>query len=296
MTKNSSTTLSDPTDQLQVANTLDELRRVVADARLRGERIGCVPTMGALHAGHLSLIKTARNNCDFLVATVFVNPTQFSPHEDLDRYPRPFDADLAACARNGVDLVYAPVTEAMYPEDFSTFVDVEGLSTVLEGEHRPGHFRGVATVVVKLLNQVQPDVAFFGRKDYQQQLLIRKVCRELSLPVHIETCPTVREPDGLALSSRNAYLSEEQRKSALSLAAALRLGRDKLRSGETDVAAVRKAMHDYLSAHEGVTIDYVTVADPETLDELSEPLPKMIALVAARVGTTRLIDNLPIEL
>ncbi|MCH7688222.1 MAG: pantoate--beta-alanine ligase, partial [Planctomycetes bacterium] len=205
-------------------------------------------------------------------------------------------ADLKACRELGVDLVFHPNEKTVYPDGFSTFVEVKGLSDVLEGKCRPDHFRGVTTVVMKLLNLVQPDVAYFGRKDYQQQLLIRKMCRDLNVPVEISVCPTVREPDGLALSSRNRYLSSEQRRSALSLSQCLRLAKDRLLAGETDVSAVRAEMQKLLESTPDVRVDYATVAHPETLEELSQPLSSMIALVAARVGESRLIDNLPIRL
>ena len=284
------------TRYLIVVRKIDEVRRHVAAAHRRGDKIGLVPTMGALHAGHLSLVQTAREECDFLVVSLFVNPAQFGPHEDYDQYPRPFDSDLDACRDAGVDLVFCPETSSIYPRRFSTFVDVERLANVLEGEFRLGHFRGVATVVLKLLHIILPDVAYFGRKDYQQQLLVRTMCRDLDLPVEIRTCPTVRESDGLALSSRNRYLTPDERKSAISLSQSLKRAKVRLESGETDLAAVRGAMLDSIQAAPGVSVDYATVAHPETLEEIGEPIAEMIALVAARVGQVRLIDNLPIRL
>ena len=251
--------------------------------------------MGALHEGHLSLIRTARAECDFVVVTIFVNPTQFGPHEDFDQYPRPLQDDLQACRKEGVDVAFHPSVEAMYPAGAKTFVEVEGLSTILEGACRPGHFRGVATIVTKLLHVTEPDVAYFGQKDYQQQLLIRQMCRDLLFPVRIRVCPTVREPDGLAMSSRNAYLSPEERCSALSLSQALFLARDRLARGDRDLRAIERAMRDHMESHANVRVDYATIRDPETLEELEEPRPQMVALVAARVGETRLIDNLLLE-
>jgi pantoate--beta-alanine ligase len=279
-----------------VAKEAADVRRAIRSARDTGLPVGCVPTMGALHAGHVSLIEAARRECRFVVVTIFVNPTQFGPNEDFTRYPRPFETDLAACERAGVDLVFAPDADSLYPRGFSTFVDVESLSRILEGGHRPGHFRGVATVVLKLLNTVQPDAAYFGRKDYQQQLLVRKMCRELDLAVEIRTCPTIREPDGLALSSRNRFLEGVSRQKALVLSQALQLAERRLKAGEQNVALVCAEMGRHMESAEGVAVDYATVADPETLTELATPLPEMVALVAARVGTTRLIDNLPISL
>jgi len=296
MTEKMTETLATTSREMITTDAQDELRLKVAAARARGERIGLVPTMGALHAGHMSLVVTARQECDFLVATIFVNPTQFGPSEDFGKYPRPLQADVETCRAAGVDLVYHPPTESMYPDGFATYVVVEGLSNVLEGEYRPGHFRGVATVVVKLLNCVQTDLVYFGRKDYQQQLLIRKVCRELDVPVEIRTCPTVREADGLALSSRNRYLTPAERTTALTLSQSLNLAKKKLIQGQTDVAAVQREMLDFLQSQPGLTLDYAVIAHSETLEVLLSPLPNMIALVAARVGDTRLIDNLPISL
>lgn len=275
---------ADPTD----------VSRAVRDARDKTERIGLVPTMGALHEGHLSLVRAARDECCFVVVSIFVNPTQFGPHEDFDLYPRPLEADLATCRGAGVDLVFQPDTETIYPDGFATFVEVDGLSQMLEGRSRPGHFRGVTTVVLKLLNIVRPDVAYFGHKDYQQQLLIRQMCRDLGLPVEIRTCPTVRAADGLALSSRNRYLDAEQRRSALALSESLCLARDQLAAGETNLATIRQAMHDHLVSTPRVSVDYATIVHPDTLEEPAEPLPDMIALVAARVDNVRLIDNFPI--
>lgn len=281
---------------MKTANRVDEVRLEAREARRRELRIGVVPTMGALHEGHLSLVRAARAKCDFVVVTVFVNPTQFAPHEDLDRYPRPLEDDLAACENAGVDLVFHPDVDEIYPQGFSTTVDVSDLASVLEGAHRPGHFAGVATVVLKLLNIVQPDVAYFGRKDFQQQLLIRRMCRDLDLPVEIHTCPTVREADGLALSSRNRYLDADRRKSALALSESLELAKERLTGGEQNVESVCEAMRDLLERTPGVRLDYAAVVDPETLEELSTPQPQMIALVAAHVGDVRLIDNMPISL
>jgi pantoate--beta-alanine ligase len=279
-----------------VAEQAADVRQAVHDAHRRTLSVGCVPTMGALHAGHVSLIEAARRECRFVVVTIFVNPTQFGPHEDFTRYPRPLENDLELCRRAGVDLVFAPHAEGLYPPGFGTFVDVEPLAQVLEGAFRPGHFRGVATVVLKLLNIVQPDAAYFGRKDFQQQLLIRKMCRELDLAVEIRSCPTVREPDGLALSSRNRFLAGGDRQKALVLSQALLLAERRLQAGEQDVQTVCAEMRRHMESARGVAVDYATVADPETLVELAVPIADMVALVAARVGSTRLIDNLAISL
>lgn len=274
----------------------DELRRCVRRARQEGRSIGCVPTMGALHAGHVSLMSAARERCDFNVVTIFVNPTQFAPHEDLAKYPRPVEQDLKACRDAGMDLVFMPQIPDMYPAGFATWVTVEDLSTRWEGASRPTHFRGVTTIVMKLFQLVQPDVSFFGQKDYQQQLLIRRMIRDLDVPVEIATCPTVREPDGLALSSRNVYLSPEERTSARALSQALRLAEERLRSGERRIAEVQAAMLELLRSQPFVQPDYATLADADTLEPITEPRDRMVVLIAARVGATRLIDNCVIDL
>jgi pantoate--beta-alanine ligase len=278
-----------------IAQQVADVRQAVRNARRREETVGCVPTMGALHAGHESLIQACRAECGFTAVTIFVNPKQFGPQEDFARYPRPLEDDVAICRRAGVDLVFAPAVETVYPANFSTYVEVEPLSRILEGATRPGHFRGVATVVLKLLNIVQPERAYFGQKDYQQQLLVRRMCREVDLPVEIRTCPTIREPDGLALSSRNRYLSATERQTALSLYRSLRLAAEQLDRGATDVGAIEGEMRQLLETA-GARPDYAVIADAETLEELPHPVANMVALVAARVGTTRLIDNLPIAL
>lgn len=274
----------------------DALRLHLSAARTDGRRIGVVPTMGALHAGHLSLVETARSECDVVVVTIFVNPMQFGPNEDFDRYPRPLEKDLKLCREKGVDLVFHPPRERLYPPGFDTAVEVGELSTLWEGQHRPGHFRGVTTVVLKLLNLVGPGIAYFGRKDYQQQAIIRRMCRDLHVPTEIRTCPTIRDSDGLALSSRNRYLSPEERRSALALSQSLNLARKNVLAGETDLDGIRQEMRAMLESTEHVALEYITIADPDTLEELASPQPNMIALVAAKVGKTRLIDNLPIEI
>jgi len=273
-----------------------EMQHFAETARRGGERIALVPTMGYLHEGHLSLMREARRGASRVVASIFVNPTQFGPGEDFNRYPRPMENDLELCRQAGVDLVFAPGAGVIHPPGFGTFVDVAPLSGMLEGAFRPGHFRGVATVVLKLLNLTQPDAAYFGRKDYQQQLLVRKMCRELDLPVEIRTCPTIREPDGLALSSRNRFLDADARQKSLVLWQALLLAERRLKAGEQDVRTVCAEMRRHMESAGSAAVDYATVADPETLVELTTPKSEMIALVAARVGSTRLIDNLPISL
>ncbi len=279
-----------------VAKTITELREHVRAARHSSLRIGCVPTMGALHAGHISLVEAAKRECEFVVVTIFVNPTQFAPHEDLSKYPRPFERDLEMCRAAGVDVVFHPEVETVYPTGATTFVEVAGLSSILEGAFRPTHFRGVATIVLKLFNMVLPDVAFFGQKDFQQQLVIKQMVRDLDVPVEIRTCPTLREPDGLAMSSRNVYLSADDRQTSLALSQALKLATEMCQQAETNPAEVRAAMCRHLESFPGVRVDYATLVDATSLAEIESFVPEMVALIAARVGTTRLIDNMTVRL
>jgi len=283
-------------DQLAIPGTtrINEIRELVRGAQRRGGRVGVVPTMGALHAGHLSLMRAAREECEFVVTTIFVNPTQFGPKEDFKKYPRDLATDMQLCAEAGVDAVFHPETETIYPPGFGTFVEVSGLSDVVEGKFRPGHFRGVATVVLKLFQMVPADVAFFGQKDYQQQTLIRRMCADLNLPIEIRVCPTIREADGLALSSRNVYLSADERRSALALSQALQLARRLVVEG-VPPDEVRRQMMEHLTSTPLVQPDYAALAHPDTLEEIETLLPKQVALIAAKVGATRLIDNAVIE-
>ena len=274
-----------------VVSAIDDLRQRIASARAECRRVGFVPTMGALHAGHASLVERARQESSFVVVSIFVNPTQFGPREDFTRYPRTLEADLAICDRAGADLVWHPTVDVMYPPGDQTIVEVPRLGRVLEGEVRPDHFRGVATVVTKLLMAVVPDVAFFGQKDFQQQLLIRTMVRDLFLPFEITTCPTTREEDGLALSSRNRYLSPSERLAARSLSQAIFHLRDRLLAGASDLPKLVAETLSRLRSTPLVNPDYLVVADPGTLAPLETVQKEMVALVAARVGTTRLIDN-----
>lgn len=269
---------------------IQSLRDHVREARTAGLKIGCVPTMGALHAGHLSLVEEARATCDYVVVTIFINPTQFGPHEDLARYPKPLDRDLELCAAAGVDLVFNPTADTIYPNENAAFVEVPKFSEVLEGAHRPGHFRGVTTVVLKLLNMVQPDVAYFGQKDYQQQLMIRRMVSDLNLPVEIQACATVRESDGLALSSRNVYLSDSERDTALEISAALRMVQESIAKG-TSAQTARQQMQSHLESIHGLVVDYATIVDADTLEEVQDGT-NLVALIAVTVGSTHLIDNI----
>ena len=281
---------------MKVVRARDELRALLASERAAGRTIGLVPTMGFLHDGHLSLLRAARADCDVVVMSLFVNPTQFGPGEDLERYPRDEERDAELAAEQGVDLIYAPAVEEVYPTGFSTEVGVRGLSEVLCGDPErrgPDHFRGVTTVVAKLLNTVGPDVAYFGQKDAQQVAVIRRMVRDLDFPVRIEALPTVREPDGLAMSSRNSYLGAEERRRATALSRALCRAEQTARV--SSLADGLKAARDELAAA-GIEPEYLEARDPESLEEVRQldERPVLIA-VAARVGGARLIDNFVLQ-
>lgn len=275
----------------RLVTSVAELRSAVGAARREGKRIGFVPTMGALHEGHLSLVRASKAECSLTVVSIFVNPTQFGPAEDFAKYPRTLESDLALLASCGADLAFVPGNDEMYPPGFAAWVEAGPVAEPLEGKCRPGHFRGVATVVAKLLNMVQPDAAYFGRKDYQQTLVVRRMAADLNLPVQICVCPTVREPDGLAMSSRNRYLDPKARQDALALWRALCLARDMVGAGERDAEKIADGMRDVIQAVPGARIEYVTLADPETLQPASRVDGPTIALLAVRIGGTRLIDN-----
>jgi pantoate--beta-alanine ligase len=247
--------------------------------------------MGALHAGHLSLVRAARERADVVVATIFVNPTQFAPHEDYSKYPRTLDADLEALSTTGCDLVFVPTAADIFPPGFSTYVEPLAVAHPLEGVCRPGHFRGVATVVLKLFHLIPADVACFGQKDFQQLLVIRRMAEDLAVPIEIVSCPTVREPDGLALSSRNRYLSLAERQQALALSRALDKAVQLVAAGQRDSGPIIAEMRSVLTAAGINRIDYVALANPETLAELQRIEGPAVALIAAYVGATRLIDN-----
>ncbi|MEX2186799.1 MAG: pantoate--beta-alanine ligase [Pirellulales bacterium] len=275
----------------EVISTVRAMRGLVQAAQRAGRRVGVVPTMGALHDGHLSLVAASRAACDVTVATIFVNPTQFAPHEDFSRYPRTMDADLAKLAAAGVDYVFAPEVAEMYPIGAATMVEVGGVAQPLEGQFRPGHFRGVATIVLKLFQAVPADVAFFGQKDYQQSLVVRRMVADLLLPIDVVVCPIVRESDGLAMSSRNVYLSAEDRLKALSISRTIRLAETLVAGGERDAGVVAARMLEELRDGGIESIDYAAVADAETLAPIQRIEFRAVALIAARVGPTRLIDN-----
>jgi pantoate--beta-alanine ligase len=263
--------------------------------RARSGSAGFVPTMGFLHEGHLSLIQAARGANDHVWASIFVNPTQFGADEDFASYPRDMERDLSLLHDTGVDCVFAPAAEEMYPPGFETFVDVGAVAELLEGASRPGHFRGVATVVLKLFNIVQPTRAYFGQKDAQQLAVIRKLVRDLDLPVEIVAMPTVREADGLAMSSRNAYLTPEQRRAAPVLWQALSLAQELWTRGVRDAEAYRSRLREVIAAEKLAQLEYVSVADPETLQELERVQGPALVSLAVRIGSTRLIDNVTLR-
>jgi pantoate--beta-alanine ligase len=277
---------------MQVVTTVQELR---AARRQMSGPVGLVPTMGYLHEGHLSLVRRARAENAQVVVTIFVNPTQFGPHEDFARYPRDVPRDLAMLEREGTDLVFVPPVEEMYPSGFRTYVNVEEITSRLEGAARPGHFRGVATVVCKLFNLVQPQRAYFGQKDAQQLVVIRRMARDLDFDLEIIPCPTVREPDGLAMSSRNVYLSPAERQAATVLYRALMAAQARYQAGERDAEALRQTMREVLAAEPRARVDYVSVAEPETLTELTRVSGTALASLAVYIGATRLIDNVLLE-
>lgn len=280
---------------MQVLHSIAETRAAVRELRAVGRGIGFVPTMGALHEGHLSLVRAAKAACDAVVVSIFVNPTQFAPNEDFAKYPRTFEADCAALEREGADVVFAPTAEEMYTLGASTFVDVEGVSDRLDGASRPGHFRGVATVVAKLFNTVGPDRAFFGQKDAAQVAVLKKMVRDLNFPVELVVCPIVREPDGLAMSSRNRYLSAEERRKGLVLHRALGAAERLTKSGVTGAAGLIAVTEAVLATEPGVRVDYCRVVHPNTLEDLADVRGGALVAVAAFVGTTRLIDNILID-
>jgi pantoate--beta-alanine ligase len=277
---------------MQIYKTIQETREASRAVRQSRKRLGFVPTMGALHDGHLSLIRAAKTQSDVVAASIFVNPLQFGPNEDLSKYPRTFERDCELLEKEGVAFLFAPSIEEMYPEKSVTYVDVEGLSDKLCGRSRPGHFRGVSTVVAKLFNIVEPDIAFFGQKDAAQLAIIRRMVRDLNMPVEIVAGPIVREPDGLAMSSRNAYLDEQQRKSALVFYRSLQHVNAIFEQGERNSTKLIAAGRKILSDEPALKLDYIEVVDPDTLDPIDEIRGKVLVAVAGFLGTTRLIDNI----
>jgi pantoate--beta-alanine ligase len=280
---------------MEIIHTASWMKQIGRAARQSDRILGLVPTMGALHKGHASLVQSAQAQCSLVVVSIFVNPKQFGPNEDFQKYPRTLISDRATLEKLGVDYLFAPPAEEIYPKGFRTAVEVEGLSTRLEGRSRPGHFQGVATVVLKLFEIVQPRFAYFGRKDAQQSRIIQQMATDLNLDTEVIVAPIVREPDGLALSSRNAYLGPEDRRAATTLHRALEAAKREISSGERDAARLIVSMRLVLDSEPGVKIDYVEIADAETLEPVTAVRNRCFVLIAALVGKTRLIDNALIE-
>ncbi len=280
---------------MEVAETIKSVRRLVKAARSKGNKIGLVPTMGALHIGHICLIEKAVKGSDFVVVSIFVNPTQFGPGEDFGKYPRSFESDLEICRKAGVDIVFAPSPQEMYKKENLTWVNVEKLTEPLCGRSRPRHFRGVTTVCAKLFNIVEPDVAYFGQKDAQQAIVIKRMVADLNMPLEIVVCPTVREPDGLAVSSRNKYLSEQQRKDATYIYKSLKKCESLVEAGTTDNKTIIGEMKQILNQVSSIEIEYISIVDAESLQELERIAGKALAAVAVKIGSARLIDNIVVD-
>lgn len=276
---------------MPVVHQIQELRSFLSPVRAAGKQIGLILTMGALHEGHLSLVRAAKLECDYVVATIFINPKQFDADDDLQRYPRNTTADCKSLEQLGVDLIFAPATQEIYPDGFSTTINPPAVAACLEGKHRPGHFRGVATVVLKFFQMAPADIAYFGSKDYQQSLVIQHMVRDLNLPIQIRCCPTVRDPDGLALSSRNQSLSTSQRTQARAISQSLACAQQLVSSGERDAATIKNAMQQVLSINGITKVDYISIADSKTLEEVLRVEDATIVLIAAYIGQIRLIDN-----
>jgi pantoate--beta-alanine ligase len=276
---------------LKTIHTVAQLREELARVRREGKRIGLVPTMGALHEGHLSLVRASKAECGCTVVSIFVNPTQFGPNEDFSKYPRTLDADLNLLGQCGADFAFVPDNNEVYPPGCATLVEVGAVAEPLEGQCRPGHFRGVATVVLKLFNMVQPDVAYFGQKDFQQTAVIRRMVADLNVPTTITVCPTVREPDGLAMSSRNRYLSPAARQRALVLSKSLQAATNAVAEGHRDAGRIISQMRTLIETADDARIDYVALVDPNTLQPVEQITGPTLAALAVKIENTRLIDN-----
>lgn len=276
---------------MKIVNSITEIKKELEHHRKRGRAVGFVPTMGYLHEGHLSLIRKARQDNDVVVVSIFVNPTQFGPDEDYGEYPRDLRRDARLCKMAGADYIFCPTVKSMYPKEYSTFISVEGLTKNLCGKFRPGYFRGVATVVVKLFNIVKPDAAYFGQKDAQQSIVIKHMTEDLDMGIRVEVMPTVREKDGLAMSSRNSYLSSDERKRAVTIYRALQLARDLIKLDDKDARGIIREMRKML-APVATKIDYVSIVDPHTLKDVKTITGEVLVAVAVWIGGTRLIDNI----
>ncbi|MGD9014637.1 MAG: pantoate--beta-alanine ligase [Candidatus Omnitrophota bacterium] len=280
---------------MRIIRRIKDMHRLSSDLRKRRRTIGFVPTMGALHDGHLSLIRQARRENNFVIVSIFVNPTQFAPSEDFNKYPRKLKVDSRLCKNEGVDAIFYPDVQEMYPKEHKTYVLVEGLSDVLCGKYRPGHFRGVATVVTKLFNIIQPDIAYFGQKDAQQAIIIQQMIQDLNLPLRIRVSPIIREPDGLALSSRNAYLTARQRRAAVVLPEALRKARIMVKQRVTDSAKIIRLMHRIIKREKAARIQYIEIVDLNELKPVRLIKDKVLVALAVWIGRTRLIDNIIVK-
>lgn len=275
--------------------SLKQIQVITSELRKKNKTIGFVPTMGALHMGHLKLVQESKANNDVTIVSIFVNPAQFSPTEDLKKYPRPFEQDKKLLAKEKVDYLFCPDAKIIYPSGFQTYVNVNHLSSILEGKSRPNHFVGVATVVLKLFNLIKPTRAYFGQKDFQQCVVIKQMVRDLNLPIAINIVPTVRDKDGLALSSRNIFLNPQERVQALGLYQSLLLGKKLILEGNKNVLTIKTRMKDYLKINKLVRLDYIEICDQENLSTFQVVPKKAVVLIAAYVGKTRLIDNVIIE-
>ncbi|HHV29721.1 MAG TPA: pantoate--beta-alanine ligase [Clostridium sp.] len=280
---------------MRVIEAISDLKAIVRTQKSMGRTIGFVPTMGYLHEGHLSLVNMSLQNNDYTIMSIFVNPTQFGPNEDFERYPRDMERDLRLAESAGVDVIFAPSVREMYPDGYKTYVGVEGITEVLCGKARPGHFKGVTTVVTKLFNIIEPHRAYFGQKDAQQAAVIKKMVRDLNMNVEIITCPIVREEDGLAMSSRNVYLSPEDRKSAVVLSKSLMESEELIKKGETNGGKIRKHIIDRIQTEKNAVIDYVELVNADTLESVDEIKGRVLIALAVKFGSTRLIDNIIVE-
>ena len=279
----------------ELAQTIQSVGAFVKHARSIGKRIGLVPTMGALHKGHISLIEAARQQTDFVVVSIFVNPTQFGPNEDFNKYPRTLDADVQVCQNAGADVVFAPSVHEMYPQEQLVWVNAEKLTDVLCGEARPGHFRGVTTVCTKLFHIVGPDIAFFGQKDAQQAIIIKRMVADLNMPLEIAICPTIRESNGLAMSSRNKYLSEKEFQDASAIYAALQKAEQMIKAGQRDSKKIIGAVREIIAKPGTLGPEYIQIVEPATLAEVETVRGRVLIAIAAKIGSTRLIDNILVD-
>ncbi|MCK5564310.1 MAG: pantoate--beta-alanine ligase [Planctomycetes bacterium] len=280
---------------MDIVKTIAQVREVVRKARGDGKTIGFVPTMGALHGGHVSLMEAAGNKCDFVVVSIFVNPTQFGPGEDLDKYPRDIEADAEKCRAADVDLIFAPEAGEMYPDKLISWVEVEKLTDKLCGRSREGHFKGVTTVCAKLFNIVLPDIAFFGQKDAQQAIVIKRMVTDLNMPLVIKVCPTAREQSGLAISSRNQYLSEDEKKQAALIYASLQKCEQLVKEGETNSEKLIEAMIGKLAESPCIIVEYINIVDSDTVADIARVSGQALAAIAVKLGNTRLIDNIILD-